>query len=83
MIDEIEPLILKEIQKEDKIDLQVFMDICDLFILLPLRKKQIKNGSKEIYQIMSCNKLDSFTSNHPDVGTHLNKMLELFWSKLE
>lgn len=32
---------------------------------------------------MSCNKLDSFTSNHLDVGTELNKMLELFWSKLE
>jgi hypothetical protein len=59
------------------------MDILDLYVLLPLRKKEIKNGSKEIYKIMTNNRLDTHTHSHLDQGGELNKMLELFWQKLE
>ena len=59
------------------------MNIIDLFVLMPLRKNHIPNGSKNMYQVMSMNKQEKFSPKHHDEGTELNKMLELFWSKLE
>lgn len=59
------------------------MDLLDLFTLLPMKKKIVKNCSKDIYFVLSSNTLAGHTVDHTDPGGMLKKMLDLLWIKLD
>lgn len=60
----IEELILKEIQSNNGlINLEKFMDILDLFQVVPQKKSKVKNQSKDIYMCLSGNTRDMYNTD--------------------
>ena len=55
VLDDVEPLILEEIQIGDKVNLQKFCDIVDLFVFLPMQKLPSSNDSTDVFYLMSGN----------------------------
>lgn len=83
MLDDVEPLILEEIQQGDKINLQKFCDIVDLFVYLPMQKLPVSNDSTDVFFLMSGNTYGGPTSNDMyDQGGPLKRMLDLIWIKI-
>ena len=86
LVGSIEDLILKEVTgKNGLINLEKFMDILDLFQVVPLKRSKVKNQSKDIYMCLSGNTRDVYnTDQGNDIGNgNLMKQLDLLWIKLE
>ena len=84
-LDEVNAIILEEIKLKGSnfVNLQKFMDLLDLFTLLPMTKTHTRNHSKDIYRILSSNTLTGHTVRNTDSGGTLKKMLDLLWIKLD
>ena len=78
-------MILDEIRLRDSnfVNLQKFMDLLDLFTLLPMTKTRTANQSPDIYRILSSNTLTGHTVGNTEGGGSLQKMLDLLWIKLD
>jgi len=69
---------------DDKmLNLQKFMDLLDLYTLLPMKKDMVINSSENIYQVLSSNTVSGHTWKPTDSGGSLGKMLDLLWIKLD
>lgn len=85
ILDNVNDLLVQEVKTPDGryLDLQKFMDVIDLYSILPLKKQPKNNLSKDMFLVMSQGtkvKAD-FASVIP--GGRSKKNLDLLWIKLE